>query len=134
MSGTRVPQRGAILLGTAGGLLAISGVLAASYYVMATRSEARAATIATTNEPGASGKVATGTPALNALLAKHVALDTGGNTAQLAWSDLGVEIDPDEIGRAGTVDSDADIARLAAKGELPLRVDRDKAVKALARA
>jgi vancomycin resistance protein YoaR len=128
MSGTRVPQRGAILLGTAGGLLAVSGVLAASYYVMATRSEAHAATLASAKSDD---KATTGTTALAALLAKPVALAIGGNTTQLAWSELGVSIDPDELGRAGSVDTDADIAKLAAKGSLPLRVDRDKAVKAL---
>ncbi|HEY3804696.1 MAG TPA: VanW family protein [Kofleriaceae bacterium] len=128
MSGTRVPQRGAILLGTAGGMLAISGVLAAAYYVVATRSEARAATLPTAAE---TAKVKTGTTALNTLLAKPVALAIGSNTAQLALQDLGVEVDPDELGRAGTVDTDADVAKLAAKGQLPLRVDRAKAEQAL---
>ncbi|HEY1811534.1 MAG TPA: VanW family protein [Kofleriaceae bacterium] len=128
MSGTRVPQRGAILLGTAGGMLALSGVLAAAYYVVATRSEARAATLPTAAE---TAKVKTGTTALGALLAKPVALAIGSNTAQLALQDLGVEVDPDELGRAGAVDTDADIAKLAAKGELPLRVDRTKAEQAL---
>jgi len=128
MSGTRVPQRGAILLGTAGGLLAVSGLLAASYYVVASRAEAHGVVHASTSE---TAKVATGTTALAALLAKPVTLVASGNTAQLTWSDLGVEIDPDELGRAGAVDSDADVAKLAAKGSLPVRVDRDKAVAAL---
>jgi vancomycin resistance protein YoaR len=129
MSGTRVPQRGAFLLGTAGGLLAISGVLAASYYVVATRSAASAATLP---KHADESKVATtGTSALTALLAKPVALAIGGNSAQLSWSELGVEVDPDELGRAGAANTDADIAALAAKGSLPVKLDRDKAVKAL---
>jgi vancomycin resistance protein YoaR len=128
MSGTRAPQRGAILLGTAGGLLAISGLLAASYYVVSTRGEAHAATLAPAADPG---KTATGTTALAALLGKPVTLTAGGNTAQLPWSELGVEIDPDELGRAGAANTDADVAALAAKGTLPLRVDRAKAAAAL---
>ncbi|HEY1548836.1 MAG TPA: VanW family protein, partial [Kofleriaceae bacterium] len=128
MSGTRVPQRGAFLLGTAGGLLAISGVLAASYYVVATRSAASAATLPKHAE---TSQATTGTGALAALLAKPVALAISGNTAQLPWSELGVEIDPDELGRAGAANTDSDIAALAAKGSLPIKLDRDKAVKAL---
>ncbi len=128
MSGTRVPQRGAFLLGTAGGLLAISGVLAASYYVVATRSAASAATLP---KIVAESNATTGTTALTALLAKPVALAISNNSAQLSWSELGVEVDPGELGRAGASETDADLTALAAKGSLPVKLDRDKAVKAL---
>ena len=127
MSGTRVPQRGAILLGTAGGLLAVSGLLAASYYVVSSRAEAHSASHGSTE----SEKVTTGAKALEALLAKPVTLVASGNTAQLTWTELGVAVDPDELGRAGAADTDADVAKLAAHGSLPIKVDRDKAVAAL---
>ena len=45
MSGTRVTQRGVALLGLAGGMLVVAGGLTGTYYVVATRSEARAATM-----------------------------------------------------------------------------------------
>ncbi len=50
-TGTRVSQRGAVLLGCAGGMLVVAGALAASYYVVSTRSEARAATVPAANKP-----------------------------------------------------------------------------------
>jgi vancomycin resistance protein YoaR len=131
-SGTRVPQRGAIILGTAGGLLAVSGLLAATYYVVATRNVARAATLdSVKTELKGVARPQAGTKALADLLAKPVALKTGGVVVQSTWSELGAEIDPDELGRAGAVDTAADLAALAAKGSLPVRVDRIKAVKAL---
>ena len=133
----RAPQRGAILLGTAGGLLAISGALAASYYVVATRSEARAATLPATAQPDRSDRVApapaaTGdTKALQALLARPVTLATGGGDAQLTWTQLGADVDTDELGRAGAVDTDAALAALGQHGSLPIRIDRTRAVAAL---
>jgi vancomycin resistance protein YoaR len=123
----RTNQRGTVLLGCAGGLLVVAGGLAAGYYAVATRSEARAGTIPMTkSEP-----TKTGGKALAALLAKQVEIKTGTAVARLAWSELGVEVDPDELGRAGAADSDADIATLAKTGSIPVRVDRDKAQKAL---
>jgi vancomycin resistance protein YoaR len=111
-------------------MLVLAGGLAAAYYAVATRSEARAATV--TEKSGEVAKpVATGGKALAGLLAKQVDVKTGGAPAKLSWSELGVEVDPDELGRAGAADSDADLATLAKTGSIPVRVDRDKAVKAL---
>ncbi|HUS27010.1 MAG TPA: VanW family protein [Kofleriaceae bacterium] len=134
----RLGQRGtgnpAILLGLAGTMLVAAGGLAGGYYVVSTRSEARAAT---RPEPRSSDKqqkpVATNakpTPALEALLKKTVDVKTGSAIAKLTWADLGVEIDPGELGRS-SVASDAELNALATKGSIPVRLDRDKAIKAL---
>ena len=135
-SGTRVKQRGAILLGCAGGLLVASGGLAAAYYAISTRSVAGAATLPEPSKVAAEGHkpVATAGQALTAYLATPVAITLGPKLAPVttkSLADLGVEVDPDELGRAGAVDTAANIAALAKKGSLPVRVDRDKAAKAL---
>jgi vancomycin resistance protein YoaR len=129
MAGTTVKPRGTLLLGSAGAMLVVAGGLAA-YYAVATRTEAHAATVSRP-ATGDAPKIATGGKALGALLAKPVELKTGSATVSLAWSELGVEVDPDELGRGGAADSDGDLAKLAKAGSVPLRVDRDKAVKTL---
>src|SRR5262249_4483654 len=50
---------------------------------------------------------------------------TGPTT--MTWAQLGGELDPDETARAGG----ADLGALASRGSLPVRIDRDRAVKAL---
>ena len=124
-----------VLFGAAGGLLVVASALAGTYYVVATRSEARAATAHTPSLDKVAAKpVATTTkagPVLDALLARTVDVKTGAATAKRTWAELGVEIDADELARTGTIDSDKELASLAQKGSLPVRLDRDKAVKAL---
>ncbi len=61
------------------------------------------------------------------LLTREVDIKTATGLVRLKWSELGVEIDPDEIKRVGSSNADA----LAKTGSLPVRVDRDAAVKAL---
>lgn len=109
MSGTRVSQRGVALLGLAGGMLVVAGGLTGAYYVVATRSEARAATIPDqkTEQP----KVASSTD----LPKQSVDVKTAGGTVKMTWADLGIETDPDEVGRT----------------QFPVKLDRDKAVVAL---
>ena len=136
-NGTRVKQRGAILLGCAGGLLVASGGLAAAYYAISTRSVAGAATLPEPSKVASElgHKTATPSKALTAYLATPVAITLGPKLAPVttkSLSDLGVEVDPDELGRAGAAETPAEIAALAKKGSLPVRVDRDKAAKALA--
>jgi vancomycin resistance protein YoaR len=118
-----------VLLGLAGGLFVIAGGLVAGYYVVATRSEAHAATPPPV-EAQPVRKASAPSPAIAALLDHQVAVvvsrSGSGGVVKLAWKDLGVEIDPDEAGRAS-----GDVARLAAKAEIPVRVDRDKAATAL---
>lgn len=110
MSGTRVSQSGVALLGLAGGMLVVAGGLAGTYYVVGTRSEARAATIKDTRKPDAP-KVASSTD----LPGQKVDVKTAGGTVKLTWAELGIETDPDEVGRT----------------QFPVKLDRDKAVAEL---
>src|SRR5688500_157808 len=133
MSSNRPGQRGsgnpAILFGLAGTLLVAAGGLAGGYYVVSTRSEARAATRpAPPKTEGPRATNASPTPALEALLATSVELKTGSATVKKTWAELGIEIDPGELGRA-PINSDNDLKALAAKGSIPVRLDRDKAIK-----
>lgn len=122
----RFRQRGAVLLGCAGGMLVVAAAFAGAYYVVSTRSEARAATAPTpVAEPAA--KTEAPSQDLHGFLARQVEIDTGSVKTKLAWQDLGVEIDPDEAARAGS----SDLGALGARAAIPVRVDRDKAVKAL---
>jgi vancomycin resistance protein YoaR len=129
-------QRDAVFFGLAGGMLVVSAALAGGYYVISTRSEARAATRppvvearldSMTKPPPGKG----GGAALDAFASKAVEIKTGSGTAKKTWAELGIEIDPDEVTRAGLVQTDGQLASLAAKGSIPIRLDRDKAVKAL---
>jgi vancomycin resistance protein YoaR len=96
------------LLPIAGGMLVVAGSLAGGYYVLGTRSVARAATIEPTKE---SPKVAS-----NASLPdQQVEIKTGAGTVKMKWSELGIETDQDEVGRT----------------QFPVKLDRDKAIKAL---
>ena len=129
--GTRSKQRGAVLLGLAGGLLVAAGGLSGAYYVVATRSEASAATRRA--EPVVDhGAAATGAAGkgLAAVLGRTVDIVTASGKITLTWAELGVEVDPDEVGRAPTT-TDAEIAALAATGSLPLRVNSEKALAQL---
>lgn len=111
MSQARAPQHGAALLGIAGGMLVVAGGLTGGYYLVATRSEARAATISETKAPDAP-KVASSTE----LPQQPVEVNTGtGTTVKMTWADLGISIDQDEVGRT----------------RFPVKLDRDKAVVAL---
>jgi vancomycin resistance protein YoaR len=98
------------LLGIAGGMLVVAGSFAGGYYVVGTRSEARAATVTETHKPDAP-KVASQT----AFPQQPVEVKTAGGTAKMTWADLGIETDPDEVGKTA----------------IPVKLDRDKAVKAL---
>ncbi|HEY5947163.1 MAG TPA: VanW family protein [Kofleriaceae bacterium] len=128
-------QRDAALFGLAGGMLVVAAALAGGYYVISTRSEARAATRPPvvearldqmTKVPGVKGGAA-----LEAFPSRVVEIKTGSGTAKKTWAELGIELDPDEVARAGAVQTDAQLTALAAKGSIPIRLDRDKAVKAM---
>jgi vancomycin resistance protein YoaR len=118
------------LLGVAGGMLVVSSGLVAGYFILGTRSEARAATPATHGSPVAAerpaGAASEPPAALAGYLQREVELVTAHGSARLTWAALGATIDPDEVDQ-----SHGDLAALAAKGSLPLRIDRDKAQKAL---
>jgi len=127
VSGTRSVQHGAVLLGLAGGMLVVAGGLVGGYFIMNKNSVARAATVSEPKvEPSAAAVAAPPVKTFDELLAREVDVKTATGIVRLKWSELGVEIDPDEMKRAsGNVDA------LAKSGSLPVRVDRDQAIKAL---
>lgn len=122
----RSGQHGAVLLGLAGGMLVVAGGLVGGYFIMNKNAVARAATA-----PAEATKADVVTPAapvksFDELLTREVDIKTATGIVRLKWSELGVEIDPDEVKRAsGNADA------LAKTGSLPVRVNRDAAIKAL---
>lgn len=132
-SGTRSKQHGAVLFGLAGGMLVVAAGMLGGYYVLGSKSEARASTsekAPTTAEPVGAKAAPAATGALASFLGKQVALKIAGQTVNVSWTDLGVEVDPDESARS-PVSSDADLASLGGKGTIPVRLDREKAVAKL---
>ena len=127
-SGTRSKQHGAVLLGLAGGMLVIAGGLVGGYFILDKGSVARAATQAPDAKTTVADAPTAPTPikTFDELLAREVAVQTATGAVRMKWADLGVELDPDELKRAS-----GDPAALAKTASLPLRVDRDKAIKAL---
>lgn len=126
MSDSSPSKQRTLLFSLAGGMLVVAAGLAGSYYVLGSRGVADAATpaAAPANEPVAPAKASS---EVTSLLASRVEIKAGAQSATVTWADLGVELDVDEAGRAGGKNLD----ELAAKGSLPLRVDRERAVKAL---
>lgn len=127
---TRTGQRGAILFGLAGGMLVAAGALASGYYVVATRSEARAATPPQPAKTEPAATTAERSALIEGFVKRSVQLKTGGRDASLTWAELGIEVDRDELARV-KIASEADFAALAAKGSLPVRIDRERGVDAL---
>jgi vancomycin resistance protein YoaR len=145
---SRSQQHGAVLFGVAGGMLVIATGLVTGYFVLGDRSEAHAAT-PPTHEPAQPGAekpamrsaTSPATPraepraepraaspaALAGYLAREVELVTARGSVKLTWAALGAAVDPDEVGRARS----ADLGALAARGSLPIRLDREQASKAL---
>ena len=101
-TGTRSPQRGAVLMGIAGGMLVVAGGFVGAYYMTGSRNVANAAT-----QPEAGGSKPTA-KADAALLGKSVELKTSTGSTTLTWAELGATVD-----------------------ESGLSLDREKAVKAL---
>jgi vancomycin resistance protein YoaR len=112
------------MLGLAGGMLVVAGGLAGGYYVTGARSEAHAATAPKPPAPN-EAKPAAPSGALSAVPSRAVNVKIGAASAKLTWADLGIELDPAEAARGG------EPSALATKGALPVRLDRDKATKAL---
>jgi vancomycin resistance protein YoaR len=127
--GTALKHSSSILFGSAAAMAVVAGGLVVAYLALPDGGKVAAVAVA---EP----KFGSATPkpditALTAQLGRTVTLRAGSAAAQLKWSDLGVEVDPDELLRVGTVATAADVAKLAAAGSVPLRVNRAKAVRAL---
>ncbi|HEX3759644.1 MAG TPA: VanW family protein [Kofleriaceae bacterium] len=97
------------------------------YFVLGSHHEARAATPVEPPRPveprAATGAVPSG---LAAYLARPVELVTAHGSVTRTWGELGAAVDTDEAGAAR-----GDLAALAARGSLPLRIDRAQATKAL---
>ncbi len=109
-------------------MLVVAAGFTGGYYVLGNKSEARAASMPAAKEAPAPG--ATSSDALTAFLGTRVDIVTASGVTHLTWAELGVELDPDEA-KLSPVRSEADIATLGAKGSLPVRVDREKAINAL---
>ena len=108
-------------------MLLVAGGFTGAYFVLGNKSEARAAALPAAPADTAKHTTApTASDAWSQFVGRTIEVKTAGATAHLKWSDLGVEVDPDEVGRAS-----GDIAALGAKGSIPVRLDRDRAVKAL---
>ncbi len=123
----RPGQRGAALLGLAGGMLVVAGGFVGAYFVLGNRSVASAAAAPSQDGAPAPSPAAAPAASLQALLAREVALKSPAGTTKVTWAELGAEIDPAEAAR---VDG-ADLAALASRGSIPVRFDHDKAVQAL---
>ncbi|MBX3162375.1 MAG: VanW family protein [Deltaproteobacteria bacterium] len=118
----RKKQRGAVLLGLAGGMLVVSAGFVGGYYVLGTRSVANAAT----NAPAAT-QMRTGAPQGTAeILATEVDLVTPHGAYKVTWADLGAEVDDEEGKRVS-----GDAASLGPKASIPIHINRDKAIAAL---
>ncbi len=122
--GTRSKQRGAVLLGVAGGMLVVAAGFAGAYYVVGNRNVANAATTKAPDEPARGAAPQN----LSALLSREVEVKSANGTVKLTWAELGVEVDADEAAR---LPAGSDLGSLAAKGAVPVRIDRDKAIKSL---
>src|SRR5689334_6651123 len=117
----RTAQRGAVLLGLAGGMIVVAGGFVGGYFVIGgNRGVASAASTPPTETRPAAAIGAPVPDSLTALLAREVTLKTASGTAKVTWAELGLELDPDEAARV----SGADLASLATRGSLPVRIDR----------
>ncbi|MBP6628217.1 MAG: VanW family protein [Kofleriaceae bacterium] len=134
--GTHVqPRRGGLLLGLGGALLATSAGMFTAYAVTQGQPATAHAAVgpsARARPPGPHDGAVAGSagpvdPSLAALLERAVTVSAAGQTVSLRWSELGAVVDEAEVGRAG-----ADLAALEARGALPIRIDRARAVAALA--
>ena len=132
---SRSHQQGAVLLGVAGGAVAVACGLITSYFVLGTRSEARAATLIGQDRarPGANSARPLSAPpaALAEYLQREVELVTAHGNVKLTWAELGAGVDADELREVHGANDPAALAALAARGSLPLRIDREQAGKAL---
>jgi vancomycin resistance protein YoaR len=105
-------------------MLVVAAGLVAAYFVLGKR-EARAAAVAPPH-PSEPPRAAAAPAALGGYLSRAVELVTAHGTAHRTWAELGAAVDADELGNAR-----GELAALAARGSLPVRIDRDKASKAL---
>ncbi|MBK9033313.1 MAG: VanW family protein [Myxococcales bacterium] len=123
-------RRGSIYLGLAAGLFVTSGALMGGYMLSEQPPKSPAAPAATT-EAGADHAALA--QAVEATLGGSVKLTAVGRERTIAWRELGVSVDPGELGYAARKAADGDaVPTLQAAGALPIRLDRAVAMKALA--
>lgn len=123
----RNTQRGAALIGLAGGMLVVAGGLAGGYFLLGDRSVASASAAPAAGVPAPSQTAGAPPASLAALLEREVALKSPTGATSVTWAQLGLEIDPEEAART----AGADVAGLASRGSIPVRLDREKAIAAL---
>jgi vancomycin resistance protein YoaR len=125
--GTRSHSQGAVLLGVAGGMAVVAAGFLTGYLVLGSQHEAHAATPVAPPPPVEPRAPSAGPPAgLAGYLARPVELVTAHGNVTRTWAELGAAVDIDEArGVQG------ELAALAARGSLPLRIDRAQAAKAL---
>jgi vancomycin resistance protein YoaR len=118
-----------VLLGVAGGMAVVAAGFLTGYLVLGSHHDAQAATTAEPPRPAveprapAAGPVP---PGLAGYLARPVELVTAHGSVTRTWAELGAAVDIDEArGVQG------ELSALAARGSLPLRIDRAQAEKAL---
>ena len=112
MQMSRSTQRGAVLLGLAGGLLVVAAGFAGSYYVVSSRADAHAATV---TKSAAESHASASTDGVAGLPKRAVAVKIGAAVVPMTWADLGIDVDQSEVGKTAA----------------PVTLDRDKAVKEL---
>jgi vancomycin resistance protein YoaR len=125
-------RRGSIYLGLAAGLFAASGALLGGYYATGA-SSARASTVAAKDGPVQAADPGPVGQAVERSLDAAITVKADAATRTVRWSELGVVVDAAELPRAAKSASGADpVAALAARGALPVKLDRAKALAALA--
>jgi vancomycin resistance protein YoaR len=148
-TGTSRRNGSSTYLGLAGALFVAAGAMGAAYYVMGPGGHsAKAATSAPkvdrtagsgSASAGAASNATTGPLAqkIGERLAGSVTLKIGADAAPISmrWSDLGAVVDQDDLSFAAqrTGGSTDPVAALVTAGALPVRIDRDAAVAALAK-
>lgn len=126
-------RRGAIYLGLAAGLFAVSGALVGGYVVTGEPVAGPRRAHPSATEAPTGGAHAALASAVDRALDGQVTVSAAGRTRTLTWRELAISVDPDELPyaarRAGAGEP---VAALAAAGALPVRIDRTAAAKALA--
>lgn len=129
----RHPNRGSIYLGLAAGLFAASGAMVGGYVATEGPAPIEVPKVAGEVNPGSSAGSAALAAAVEAQLEQSVKVKVGGQERALRWSELGITVDAGELPHAARKASgDAAITTLAARGALPVAVDRARALEALA--
>jgi vancomycin resistance protein YoaR len=130
---SRWHQEGAVLFGVAGGMLVVASGLVAAYFALGalgSRAEAASKPAKAASEPArplAEPAPVEPPAAIAEYLKAHVELVTAHGNIKPTWAELGAVVDTDELAQV----RGAELPALAARGSLPLRIDRDKATAAL---